>query len=70
MELQINICTKLQQLRLNRGLSQEAFGAMLGTTRQTVSKWELGQALPELTKIIQICRLFSAPESAESRLRP
>ena len=30
---------KIQEIRNARGMSQEQFGEMLGTTRQTVSKW-------------------------------
>lgn len=30
------------------GLSQEEFGEKLGVTRQTVSKWELDQTIPEV----------------------
>ena len=39
---------RLMSLRRARGLSQEALGDMLDVTRQTVSKWELGQTTPEL----------------------
>lgn len=34
---------KLIQLRKKEGLSQEELGYKLNVTRQTVSKWELGQ---------------------------
>ncbi len=50
---------RLFQIRAATGLSQEDFGAHLGTTRQTVSRWELDQALPELDKLVRISRLFS-----------
>lgn len=50
---------RILQIRSLAGLSQEEFGARLGTTRQTVSKWELDQTVPELGKIVQISRLFS-----------
>ncbi len=55
----MTIGTRIQQLRLSLGLSQEEFGEKLEVSRQTVSKWELDQALPELTKIVRISRLFS-----------
>ena len=55
----MTIGTRIQQLRLSFGLSQEEFGEKLGVSRQTVSKWELDQAFPELAKIVQISRLFS-----------
>lgn len=50
---------RIQQIRDTANLSQEAFGEKLGTTRQTVSKWELDQTVPEIGKIVLISRLFS-----------
>ena len=32
---------RIQQIRTEHGLSQEEFAEKLGTTRQTVSRWEL-----------------------------
>ena len=54
----------IQALRQARGLSQEALGALLGTTRQTISKWELDQALPELPKIVAMAELFGTTTDA------
>lgn len=50
---------RIQEIRIRSGLSQEAFGEKLGTTRQTVSRWELDQSYPELAKIVLISQLFS-----------
>ena len=50
---------RIQQIRTSLALSQEAFGAKLGTTRQTVSKWELDQTIPEIQKIVMMSKLFS-----------
>ena len=55
----MTIGQRIQQIRLDYGLSQEEFGEKLGTTRQTVSRWELDQSYPELAKIVLISRLFS-----------
>ncbi len=49
---------KIQEIRCARGMSQEQFGEMLGTTRQTVSKWELDQVIPDIRKIVAISKLF------------
>lgn len=49
---------KIQEIRTSRSMSQEEFGETLGTTRQTVSKWELDQAIPDIRKIVAISRLF------------
>ena len=50
---------RIQQIRLEHGLSQEEFGEKLGTTRQTVSRWELDQTYPEIAKIVLMSRIFS-----------
>ena len=39
---------KLQLLRKKHGYSQEQLADKLGIARQTISKWENGQAIPEL----------------------
>lgn len=49
---------KIQEIRCARGMSQEQFGEMLGTSRQTVSKWELDQVIPDIRKIVAISKLF------------
>lgn len=50
---------RIQQIRVEHGLSQEEFGEKLGTTRQSVSRWELDQSYPEISKIVLMSRVFS-----------
>ena len=50
---------RIQQIRIEHGLSQEEFAEKLGTTRQTVSRWELDQTYPEIAKIVLISKVFS-----------
>ena len=50
---------KLIELRKKEGLSQEELGYRLNVTRQTISKWELGQTTPEMEKIIEISKIFN-----------
>lgn len=50
---------RIQQIRIEHGLSQEEFAEKLGTTRQTVSRWELDQTYPEIAKIVLISKIFS-----------
>ena len=50
---------KIYSLRVKNGLSQEAFGEKLGVSRQSVSKWETDQSVPELDKIVMISELFT-----------
>ena len=49
---------KLTELRRRRGLSQEQLADFLGVTRQSVSKWESGNVMPELGKLIALSDLF------------
>lgn len=49
---------KLIDLRRRGGLSQEQLAERLGVTRQSVSKWEGGAALPELGKLVALSELF------------
>ncbi len=64
---------KIYSLRMREGLSQEAFGEKLGVSRQSVSKWETDQSVPELDKIVMISELFAVStdyllkESAEEQ---
>lgn len=49
---------KLQSLRKEKGLSQEALAERLNVSRQAVSKWESGAGYPEMDKLILISDLF------------
>lgn len=50
---------KIQKLRKQQGLSQEALAEKVMVTRQTISKWELGQSTPDLDFIAQLSDIFS-----------
>lgn len=52
MEERINL------LRKKMGLSQEELANKIGVSRQAVSKWESGQSMPDLDKIIALSDLF------------
>ena len=49
---------KIAKLRTVSNISQEELAEKLGVTRQSVSKWEMGQALPQIDKVIQLAALF------------
>lgn len=50
----------LQYLRrLSGNLTQEALAEQLNVSRQTVSKWEMDAAQPEMSKAMELCRIFS-----------
>ena len=50
---------KIYRLRTEQGMSQEIFGETLGVSRQSVSKWETDQSVPELDKIVAISEMFA-----------
>ena len=49
----------IKEIRENAGLSQEQFAEKLAISRQTVSKWERGVALPDIENIMYISDLFN-----------
>ena len=55
----MTIGQKITHLRTNMNISQEKLADMLGVSRQSVSKWEMDQALPQIDKILQIANIFS-----------
>ena len=54
----MNLEEKLQMLRKKNGYSQEQLADKIGIARQTVSKWENGQAIPELNGLILLSELY------------
>jgi len=48
----------LKNLRKQIGLSQESLAERIGVSRQSVSKWECGEAYPEMTNILCLCKIF------------
>ena len=55
----MTIGEKIYNLRNNANISQEELAEKLSVTRQSVSKWEMDQALPQIDKVIMLCNLFS-----------
>ncbi len=49
---------KLQQLRKKEGWTQEALAERITVSRQALSKWELGTAIPDTENVLQISKLF------------
>ena len=55
---EMTVGERIQQLRKAAGLSQEQLAEQLDVSRQSVSKWELNDAAPEISKIIALSELF------------
>ena len=54
----MTLSEKILHLRKQNGLSQEAFAEKLGVSRQSVSKWESGAAVPDVDKVIAMSEIF------------
>lgn len=52
------LADKITALRKKAGWSQEELAEQLGVTRQSVSKWEGAQSVPDMDKVVQMSRLF------------
>lgn len=53
------LADKIIQLRKKSGWPQEELAAQMGVSRQSVSKWESGQSIPDLDKILKLSALFN-----------
>lgn len=49
---------KLIQLRKKNGWSQEELAEQMNVSRQSVSKWEGAQSIPDIEKIIRLSKIF------------
>lgn len=54
----MKLSEKIGMLRKKAGFSQEELAEKLDVSRQSVSKWELGDSVPELDKIVRMSVLF------------
>ena len=55
----MTIGEKIAHLRISSHISQEDLAEKLGVSRQSISKWELGESLPQLNKVTLICNIFN-----------
>ena len=53
----------LKTLRINKGFTQEELAARLNVVRQTVSKWEKGQSVPDSEMLVRLAEIFEVPVS-------
>lgn len=52
------LADKIIDLRKKNGWSQEELASQLGVSRQSVSKWESGQSIPDLDRILKMSIIF------------
>lgn len=54
----MKLSDKIIGLRKSNGMSQERLAEKLNVSRQAISRWEIGSALPDASNILQISKLF------------
>ena len=54
----MRFCDNLKALRKAERMSQERLAEKVGVSRQSVSKWETGEAYPEMSNIVALCTVF------------
>jgi len=54
----MNIADRIQNLRKIKGISQEELADKIGVSRQTVSKWESEQNIPDINKVVIMSDFF------------
>jgi transcriptional regulator with XRE-family HTH domain len=56
--MQLNLGSKIRELRVRDGRTQEALAEALGLTSQAVSRWESGGSYPDMEIIPSIANYF------------
>lgn len=54
----MSIGERIQELRKKKYMSQEVLAEKVDVSKQSVSKWELDKALPNIEKILKLCDIF------------
>ena len=54
----MNVADRIQNLRRAKGISQEELADKIGVSRQSVSKWESEQSIPDIDKVIVMSEYF------------
>jgi len=49
---------KIQILRKQNSMSQEQLSALTAVSRQAISKWEVGESIPDVDNIVQLSEIF------------
>ena len=55
----MSLGSNIAYLRKQKKLTQEQFAEQMNVTRQTVSRWESNEIIPELSKLVKMTELFS-----------
>lgn len=53
--------TLIKRIRIDNSLTQQEFADLIHVSRQSVSKWENNQIIPNLDNVNEICKQFNVP---------
>ena len=56
--MNLNFAENLKQLRKAKEITQEKLADVLGVTGQTISRWELGEVVPDTANVLAVSRKF------------
>ena len=56
----MTLSDRLQVLRKSHNLSQEQLAEKLNVSRQAISKWESGQANPDINNLLKLSDIYEA----------
>lgn len=54
----MNIGERIRELRIKKNMSQSDLAEKLGVSRQSISKWETNNSVPEINKLVDMGKLF------------
>lgn len=54
----VAIGNRIREERMNVGMSMEKIAELVGTTRQSISKWENGDGSPKIEDFLELCNIF------------
>ena len=54
----VGIGKRIKEIRIEHGLSQQKFGALLSVSQDTVSLWEKGKSVPTTEFLIALAKQF------------
>jgi len=54
----MNLGEKIHNLRKQKGMSQEELASQITVSRQAISKWELGESVPDTENVLQLSKIF------------
>ncbi len=59
MEEKMSLGNNISFLRKQKKLTQKQFADKVNVTRQTVSRWEADEVIPELDRLVEMCEIFA-----------